>query len=72
MQGRPDAALAAVDAKLVGAGWKPFSIPDSVPKASRFYSLGNAMDVAVTARGIRGGKSNVAYMVSRGVGTVSR
>jgi len=70
--GAPKAAMAAVDSKLAATGWKAVSIPDMNTKGARFYSLGNAMDVVVTARGMRGGRSNVAYMVSRGVGTVSR
>jgi hypothetical protein len=70
--GKPAAALEAVDAKLQASGYKPVAIPDEVKAPAKFYTLGNAMDVEVIARGTHGGKTDVAYMVSRAIGTVSR
>ncbi len=72
VQGLPAVALSAVDAKLQGMGWKPVSIPDEIHSRSRFYSHGNAMDIQVIAQQGSGSATNVAYMVSRAIGTVTR
>ena len=70
--GEPDAVMASVDAKLQAAGFKPTSMPDETAKASHFYSLGDVLDIGVNAIATSGGKTNVSYMVSRGVNTVTR
>jgi hypothetical protein len=70
--GVPGATLGGLDAKLVKAGWKPVELPDEIHSTSRFYSLGSAMDIAVVARQGSGGNTDVSYMVSSAVGTVSR
>jgi len=71
-RGSSTEGLAATDAKLIGAGWKRAAVPEAVHSPSRFYSLGNALDVSVTVREARAGKSDIAYAVSRGLGVVAR
>jgi hypothetical protein len=70
--GAPAQVMASVETKLLAAGWQPAPIPDAIHVATRFYSLPGALDLAVVARGDRGGKSDVAYLVSRAIQTVSR
>jgi hypothetical protein len=72
VSGAPTEAMTAVDAKLISAGWKLTTVPAGVPQVSRFYSLGNTMDVGVSATATHRGQSDVSYIVSRSVGSVSR
>jgi hypothetical protein len=70
--GAPEEVLKSVDGKLLAAGYKPVTMPKNVPQVSRFYSLGSALDVGVTTTEAHMGKTDVSYIVSRGIGTVTR
>lgn len=73
VQGPPDVVLASVDSKLRTAGYAPVAMPRGLdPRAGRFYSLGDAVDVGVTAIKARDDVTAVNYVVSRGAGTVTR
>jgi acetylornithine deacetylase/succinyl-diaminopimelate desuccinylase-like protein len=73
VSGDAPSVISAVDAKLVSAGWKPTSAPSGLAQAGRFYSLGNALNVGVAAtKAATSGKTDVSYIVSRGVGSVTR
>jgi hypothetical protein len=70
--GTPTATLGALDAKLVGGGWKRVEMPEEIHAKARFYSFGNGMDIVVAARHGHAGVTDVSYMVSRAIGTVTR
>jgi hypothetical protein len=61
-----------VNDKLIAAGFQPVVVAKGVPEVSHFYTLGNRMDVGVDVRETHKGVSAVSYVVSRGVGAVSR
>jgi hypothetical protein len=70
--GSPEDVMSSVDMKLGAAGYKPIKMPENASRVSRFYELGNALDVGVTASSTHVGKTDVSYIVSRGIGSVTR
>jgi hypothetical protein len=70
--GAPTDVAKGLDTKLVAAGWKLVPTAPGVPNDTQFYSLGNAVDVGVNARKAHGDTTHVSYIVSRGIGSVSR
>jgi len=70
--GGADEVFKGVNDRLLTAGWKPVPVAKGVPLADHFYTLGNVMDVGVDVREVHPGKTDVSYVVSRGVGSVSR
>jgi hypothetical protein len=61
-----------IDGKLVSRGWKVVPTAPGVPKDTQFYTLGNTVDVGVNARRVHGDRTQVSYLVSLGMGSVTR
>jgi len=72
VKGAPAEVLTGLDAKLVGAGWKTVPTAKGVPNAGKYYTLGSKEDLVVTATNATDGMTNVGYVVSRAVASVSR
>ncbi len=76
VKGTTEEVMASLDAKLAAAGYKQAKLPNMVAASGpgRFYSLGNSLDVGVTAtKSSRDrGLTNVSYVVSKGIPVVSR
>lgn len=72
VKGKAIDVLQRLDGKLLGAGWKVVTTAPGVPDTAKYYTLGTKEDLVVTAKDAEGGMTNVAYVVSRNVGNVSR
>jgi hypothetical protein len=71
-KGRPDEVLAHLETKLFSQGWKTVAMPAAVPAVGRAYTLGSQTDLVVTAKDATQGMTNVGYVVSRSIASVSR
>jgi hypothetical protein len=72
VKGAPAGVLASLNAKLVAAGWKPVATARNVPKEAKYYTFGAKEDLVVTAKDATGGMTDVGYVVSRNLASVSR
>ncbi len=71
-QGSPDEVLAHLETKLLSQGWKTVAMPAAVPAVGKAYTLGSQTDLVVTAKDATEGMTNVGYVVSRSIASVSR
>jgi hypothetical protein len=69
-----DAAAVAkeLNTKLLSRGWKLVPTAPGVPNDTQFYTLGNSVDVGINARKVHGDRTQVSYLVSLGMGKVTR
>jgi hypothetical protein len=72
VKGSPKEVLAALDHKLAGAGWKATATAKKVPDSAKGYSLGSSTDLVVLADDASKGMTNLTYVVSRAIPSVSR
>jgi hypothetical protein len=72
VKGTANDILTSLDGKLVAKGWKVVPTAPGVPNAGKYYTLGTKEDLVVTASDGTAGMTNVAYVVSRNVGSVAR
>lgn len=72
VKGAPNEVLTQLDAKLVSAGWKSTAVGATTPDVGKLYSLGSKLDLVVTANAVGDDLTNVGYVVSQNIRSVSR
>jgi hypothetical protein len=72
VKGAPSDVVTSLDGKLLASGWKAVPTAPGVPNAGKYYTFGSREDLVVTAHDASGGMTNVGYVVSRSVASVSR